>query len=268
MINLALIFDNFRFIDFFDIFVVSFILYQFFKILHGTRAVRIFVGLSALTSLYWISLSMELYSLNWLLKHFFDYFFVILIILFQEQIRSALASFGRANIFLKKGYDLYSYQIEEVVSACGALSRDKTGALIVFERYQGLYNFSQTGTKLDCKIHSDILYSLFQVTSPLHDGAVILFQDRIQAAGCFLPLSKNLDLDRSLGTRHRAALGVSEVSDAIIVIVSEETGKMSICVGGSFTACVSENQLREKLRTVLLIQNRKENKIILRESNS
>ena len=257
LFNLANVFENFRTTDLFDIFVVSFILYQFFSILHGTRAVRILVGVFAMTTLYWVSLSFELYSLNWVLKHFFDYFFVILIILFQEEIRTALASFGRTNFFFQKGSDYYSEQIEEVVAACSALSREKTGGLIVFERVQGLLNFSLTGTKLDSKIHSDILYSLFQSSSPLHDGAVILFQDRIQAAGCFLPLSKNIELDRQFGTRHRAALGISEVSDAVVVIVSEETGKMNICVNGEFISCLTETQLRKNLRLSLFSKKRK-----------
>ncbi len=248
MINIFSLFESFKLADSIDILVVSFILYRFFFIIQGTRAVQVLVGIATFTTLYWFSITFELYSLNWLLKNFFDYFFVVLVILFQEQIRSALAMFGQAKLFGKRKQDYYNKQIEEVVTACSALSRERTGALIVFERNHGLLNYSSTGTKLDCKIHSDILYSIFQVNSPLHDGAVILFQDRLQAAGCFLPLSKNIEIDRHFGTRHRAALGISEVSDALVAIVSEESGKMSICFNGRFLECADEKALRKLLR--------------------
>jgi diadenylate cyclase len=135
------------------------------------------------------------------------------------------------------------------------LSRERTGALIVFEKMHGLLNYSSTGTRLESRIHSDIMYSIFQPNSPLHDGAIILYQDRIQAAGCFLPLSKNIELDRHFGTRHRAALGISEVSDALVAIVSEETGKMSICVNGKFVECENEKDLRKQLRVNLYSSN-------------
>lgn len=248
MDNIIGLFENFNISDLVDILVVAIILYRFFFIIQGTRSVQVLVGTAAITTLYWFSLSFELYSLNWLLKHFFDYFFIILIIIFQEQIRAALAVLGQARFMGRKKQDLYNNQIEEVVTACSALSRERTGGLIVFERYHGLLNYSTTGTKLDSRIHSDIIYSIFQTTSPLHDGAVILFQDRIQAAGCFLPLSKNIELDRHLGTRHRAAMGVSEVSDALVVIVSEETGRISICFNGNFIECDDEKELRKQLR--------------------
>jgi diadenylate cyclase len=245
-------FENFTFNDLFDILIVAFIVYRFLLIVQGTRAVQMLVGIAALATLYWGSLSYELYSLNWLLNHFFDYFFVILIILFQEQIRAALVSFGEARIFGKKKGALYDEQIEEVVAACSALSRERTGALIVFEKNHGLLNYSLTGTRLDAKIHSDILYSIFQSNSPLHDGAVIIFANRIQSAGCFLPLSKNVEIDRHLGTRHRAAIGISEVSDAVVIIVSEETGRMSITHDGKFYAMETETELRKNLRKLLL----------------
>lgn len=248
MNNLFSLFENFKLSDSIDIFIVSIILYRFFSIIQGTRAVQVLVGTATITTLYWFSLTFELYSLNWVLKNFFDSFFIILIILFQEQIRAALAMVGQTRFFGKKKQDVYNGQIEEVVTACSALSREKTGALIVFERVHGLLNYSSTGTKLESRIHSDILYSLFQVNSPLHDGAVILYMDRIQAAGCFLPLSKNIEIDRHFGTRHRAALGISEVSDAIVVIVSEESGKMSICFNGNFIECDDEKELRKQLR--------------------
>ncbi|MBD64299.1 MAG: TIGR00159 family protein [Halobacteriovoraceae bacterium] len=242
------LFENFTLTDSLDIIIVAIILYQFFTIIQGTRAVQVLVGTAAIATLYWFSLSMELYSLNWLLQHFFDYFFVIVIILFQEQIRSALAIFGNAGVFTRKKNQYYDTQIEEMISACMALRREKTGALIVIERNHGLLNYSATGTRMDSKIHSDLLYTIFQPSSPLHDGAVIIYQNRIQSAGCFLPLSKNIDLDRHIGTRHRAALGISEVSDALVLVVSEESGKISLCINGRFIHCEDESTLRAQLR--------------------
>lgn len=251
MENFTSLFTNFNVNDAADIFIVAIVLYRFFVIIQGTRSVQVLVGTAAITTLYWFSLNFELYSLNWLLQNFFDNFFIILIIIFQEQIRSALAVFGQARVWGKKKKNYYDMQIEEVVASASALSREKTGALIVFERNYGLLNYASTGTKLDCKIHSDLIYTIFQNNSPMHDGAIIIFNNRIQAAGCFLPLSKNVELDRQYGTRHRAAMGISEVSDAVVIIVSEETGAMSICVDGRFKVCDSEQELRRRLRTNL-----------------
>ncbi len=251
MENILSLFENFKPTDMVDILMVSFILYQFFSIIQGTRAVQVLVGTAAITTLYWFSLTFELYGIHWLLKHFFDYFFVILIILFQDQIRAALALLGNTRTIGKKNRDVYHNQIEEVVMACSALSKKKKGALIVFERFHGLLNYSSTGTRLNSLIHADILFALFQSDSPLHDGAVILYQNKIQSAGCFLPLAKGVELDRHYGTRHRAALGVSEVSDAVVVIISEETGKMSLCYNGKFISCENEKELRKQLRFLL-----------------
>lgn len=255
MENLLFLFENFTLIDSLDIIVVAFIFYQFFSIVQGTRAVQVLVGTAAIATLYWFSLTMELYSLNWLLQHFFDYFILILIIIFQEQIRAALALFGNASLFTRKKKHYYDSQIEEIIAACMALSREKTGALLVLERNHGLLNYAATGTKLNSNIHSDILYTIFQTASPLHDGAVILYQNRIQAAGCFLPLSKNIDLDRQFGTRHRAALGISELSDALVLVVSEETGNISLCANGKFIHCENESLLRNQMRKELYATN-------------
>lgn len=245
--------------DVLDMGIVSYIIYHFLFNVQGTRAVQMLVGILTMGTLYWISLSYELYSLNWILNHFFEYFFIILIILFQDQIRNALVSFGDTRIFEKRKKTIYDEQVEEVVAACHALSSERTGALIVFEKNHGLLNYSLTGTRLNANVHSDLLYSLFQNNSPLHDGAVIIFDNKIQSAGCFLPLSKNVEIDKHLGTRHRAALGISEVSDAVVVIVSEETGKINICVGGKFIRTNTESELRAKLLKLLKMETMPEN---------
>jgi diadenylate cyclase len=206
----------------------------------------------ALAVVWWMSQFYELYSLSWILQNFFDYLFIILIVLFQDQIRSALVSISSTRIVGRSGRNNFDQQIEEVVAASSALSRERTGALIVFEKNHGLLNYSSSGTRLDSRIHSDIIYSIFQTKSPLHDGAIIIYNGVIQAAGCFLPLSKNVEIDRHYGTRHRAALGITEVSDAVVVTVSEETGRINICYNGVFHFMENEVELRKNLRKFLL----------------
>lgn len=243
---------NFKISDIFDILIVAVIIYRFLLILQGTRAVQMLMGLGGLGLLFWMSLRYKFYSLSWLLDQFFEYSFLILIILFQDSIRTALVTIGGTKILAKSGDKTDIEIIEEVVQACGALSREKTGALIVFEKNNGLLNYAKTGTRLDCKIHSDIIFTIFQSNSPLHDGAIIIFDGKIQAAGCFLPLSKNVELDRHFGTRHRAALGITEVSDAVVVTISEESGNVNICFNKSFHRVQSEEDLRKSLRKFLI----------------
>ena len=193
--------------DFMDIFTVSIVIYNILRIIRGTRAVQMLFGLLAIFILFWVSAVYELYSLNWILDNFFQSFFVIFIILFQEQIRSALVSFGNARWWGRKDLNLQDSVVEEIVSAVGALSREKTGAIIVFQRRNGLLNYAQTGTLIEGKVHSDLLYSIFQHISPLHDGAVLIVDNMIQAAGVFLPLSKNVEIDRHLGNSSSCCLG-------------------------------------------------------------
>lgn len=252
MQHLGILLSNFRLIDLLDIAAVSFIVYRFLVIVQGTRAYQMLFGIVALALLFWISQFYELYSLSWILQNFFDYLFIIIIVLFQDQIRSALVSISSAKIIGKNGNTKFDQQIEEVVAACTALSRERTGALIVFEKNHGLLNYSSSGTRLDCRVHSDIIYSIFQTNSPLHDGAIIIFSGIIQSAGCFLPLSKNVEIDRHYGTRHRAALGITEISDAVVVTVSEETGRINICYNGVFHYMENEDLLRKYLRKFLL----------------
>jgi diadenylate cyclase len=248
--------QNLRLIDLFDVFLVSLIIYRLLLIVQGTRAVQMLIGLGAMGLLWWGANTYELHALNWILQLFFDYLFILVIVLFQDQIKSALASFGGTKILGKTSKSRLDQHIEEVVVAAFRLAKEKTGALIVFEKNHGLLNYSLTGTRLDSRIHADVLYTLFQGKSPLHDGAVIIYDDKIQSAGCFLPLSKSIELDRQFGTRHRAALGVSEVSDAVVVVVSEETGKILVCHEGIFDKVIDENDLRKRLREKLLLSNK------------
>jgi diadenylate cyclase len=248
--------QNIRALDLLDILAVSFIIYRILLIVQGTRAVQMLIGFGAMALLWWVSNNYELYALSWLLQLFFDYLFILIIVLFQDQIKSALVSFGGARIIGKNAKGKLDQQIEEVVIACYRLAKERTGALIVFEKNHGLLNYSLTGTKLDSRVHCDVLYALFQARSPLHDGAVIIYDGKIQSAGCFLPLSKSGELDRHFGTRHRAALGVTEVSDAVVVVVSEETGKVQICHEGIFVGASDENTLRKVLREKILTRDK------------
>ncbi|MDD0853209.1 diadenylate cyclase CdaA [Halobacteriovorax sp. GB3] len=237
--------------DFVDVFLVAVLLYQILRIVHGTRALQMLMGIVILVGFFFAAQYYKFYSLNWILRHFFDSFFLIFIILFQDQIRSALASVGTG----KKFFGFFQrpeaeLDIEEIIEVTSAMSRKRIGALIVFERKNGLYDYIATGTKMESHIHSDILYSIFQTKSPLHDGAVIIRGNKIAAAGCFLPLSKNVEIDRHLGTRHRAALGISEVTDAIVVTASEETGRISLCVKGVFYPCENEGHLRQYMKHI------------------
>lgn len=244
-------FSHLNFKDLIDILIVTILIYQLLLIVRGTKAAQMIVGLGVLFCLFWLGITFKLYSLNWVLAHFFDSFFIIVVVLFQDQFRSALASVGtRRNLITVFAKDEYDFEIDEVVEACGALSREKIGALIVIERTHGLLNFVNTGTRLDSRIHSDIIYSIFESSSSLHDGAIIIQNGKISAAGCFLPLSKNFDIERHLGTRHRAALGLTEVTDALVVTVSEETGKINICVEGIFYLCRTEKELGQYLRHI------------------
>lgn len=235
--------------DFIDMGIVALMIYQVLKIVHGTRAVQILIGMVLLSGIYALGINYNLYTLNWILDHFFDYFFIIFIILFQDQLRAALATVGTGRkMFSFFDRSPVGFDIEEIVRSVSVMSKERIGGLIVLERKNGLQNYIETGTALDCEVHSDLIYSIFTVTSPLHDGAIIVRNDRIAAAACFLPLSKNVDIDRHYGTRHRAALGISEVSDAVVITVSEETGRISICIDGVFYNCGDDNILRQYVK--------------------
>ena len=254
MQTLEILWSYFKTKDVFDVIVVSFLFYQLLLIIKVTRAAQMLFGIGALLALFWIAVSFRLYALNWVLSHFFDSFFIILVILFQDQIRSALARFGAGRQifnFGRKSIAADLIDLEEVIEACEACSKEQIGALIIIEKDQGLMNFIATGTKLDAEIHSDIIYALFQSRSALHDGAVIISRGKIAAAGCFLPLSKNVEIERHMGTRHRAAIGLSEVTDAISIVVSEETGRISISHDGKLVSCQNANELRKTIEKMM-----------------
>ena len=246
------LFELITFKDLIDISAVAILLYQILLIVKGTRAVQMLFGVAGLAIVFWLSLSYKLHTLHWILDNFFDSFFVIFIILFQDQIRVALASFGSGRkVFSGMRRSDAPSPVEEMVEVSMTNSKKRIGGLIVIERINGLRNYVLTGTPLNSNIHCDLIFAIFQSTSPLHDGAIIVQKSKLLAAGCFLPLSKNVDIDRHLGTRHRAALGISEATDAIAIVVSEETGLVSVAEKGRFHQVNSKVELSTLLKRLL-----------------
>jgi diadenylate cyclase len=242
--------------DVIDILLVAILIYEFLKLIRGTRAVQMAVGSGLIVLLFFASTLMPLQTVNWLIRNMVGYVVFAAIVLFQSDIRRALAHFGRARFFraLSKP-DTDAETIEEVVVAVKFLATRRQGAIFVLEREIGLRNYIESGIPLDAEVTYDLLVSIFQPTAPLHDGAVIVQEGRIAAASCFLPLTVQPMLSRELGTRHRAAIGLTEENDAVAVVVSEETGQISIALDGGIERGLTPDQLRARLRT-LVVQRR------------
>ncbi len=238
---------SFRQEDLLDVGIVAFIIYRCLNLIRGTRAVQMVIGLAVLSGAYFLSNQLELYTSHWLLSNFFDYFIFIIIVLFQDDLRRALTKIGKNPFLWTVESENQIEMVDEVARAATQLARDRIGALIVIERDTGLKNFMDTGSRVDGRVRAELLYSIFLVDGPLHDGAVMIIGDRLVAAGCFLPLSKNPDIDKKYGTRHRAAIGLTEETDAIVVLVSEEAGEAHIVQAGRIIRNLSETQIRETL---------------------
>ncbi len=240
-----------RWIDFVDIAIVALIVYRALLLIRGTRAMQMLTGLGILGIAFFLSSTFELFTTHWLLSYFFDYLILIVIVLFQDDLRRALTHVGKNPFFSGASAEEEREMIDEVAKAANRLARERIGALMVIERETGLKNFIDTGSKLDSRVRSELLYSIFVPSSPIHDGAVIINGGRIAAAGCFLPLSKDPNIDRRYGTRHRAAIGLSEDTDAIVVLVSEEAGECHLVKSGRITMNLSEEELRQSLAALL-----------------
>lgn len=228
-----------------DILVVAFLVYQVLMVVRGTRAGHILIGIGFMVLLYAVAVWTGLEALRSLLSFIVPYLGLAIIVLFQSEIRRALANIGRKGWW---GASLRSSEsIHEIVLAAEQLSEQKTGALIVLEGEIGLRTFVESGVPLEARISRDLLLSIFQPGLPLHDGAVIVQKDRIAAAACFLPLSTNPALSRSLGTRHRAGIGITEETDCLAIIVSEETGRISVAAAGELTTGIEAPALHERI---------------------
>lgn len=233
-----------------DILLVAAIIYQFLVLIRGTRAVPMLVGVVLLALGFYFARIGELSALNWLISTLLPYVVFALIVVFQPEIRNALADLG-SLVSLRNSSASQAGAYDDIVLATNLFSQNQTGALVVIEREIGLRTFIESGVPLDARMTYELLATLFRPSGPLHDGAVIVRKDRIAAAACFLPLSMNPVLSIQMGTRHRAGIGITEETDAVAVIVSEETGSISLAVGGEIERDISIERLRERLSTLL-----------------
>jgi diadenylate cyclase len=238
-------------VDGLDIALAAWLIYRLILLLKGTLALRALIGLAILLFGYVASQFAGLRTINWLLNNFLGSLIVVLVIVFQHDIRRALFSFSRDRSGADHAKDEAHEVTEELALAAETLAKKKIGALIVIERGMTLNHFLEVGTEIDAKVTSELISSIFLPYSPIHDGAVIIQRGKLTKAGCFLPLTQNPEISKALGTRHRAAIGLTEVVDAVVLVVSEETGKISVAVGGRITRDLEPGTLRKVLKRLL-----------------
>lgn len=250
------VFAKFNVLDVIDILIVAFILYRLLMLIRGTRAVQLLKGVIVILLATAVSSLLHLTALNWLLNKIITLGLFAIPVVFQPELRRALESLGRGGFFSVSFTSANAEDLRtmaaEVVKCSLVLSKMQIGALLVIERTTGLLEYLETGTMIDGKVSSELLINTFVPNTPLHDGAVIIRGNKVMAAGCFLPLTENRNLDKQLGTRHRAAIGVTEQSDSVAVVVSEETGNISLAVDGVLTQDLNEPALRELLEGLLI----------------
>ena len=246
--------ETFRFLDFIDIMTVAVAIYFVYKQLKDTRAVSLLKGLLVLAFINVVSHTLNLYVISWILQQGMTVLLFALPVVFQPELRRALEQLGRGRIF-NRAQNVSEAEmdsaINEVMAAARVMSREHTGALMVFEREVGLGDYIDTGILVDAKLSRELIKNIFVPSTPLHDGAMIIRNGRIMAAGCLLPLTEDRTLSTELGTRHRAAIGLSEQADCVVVVVSEETGKISYTYGGHIYRHLPEDQIKEALRTFM-----------------
>ena len=233
--------------DLIDIALVAIVAYNLLLLIRGTRAVQALLGILAMAGVYYVASAFELAALGSMLEKIFIALPVVIVVLFQQEIRRALSSFGRNPLLGLGAHEEAATAINDIVLAASGLSSERIGALIVVQRLQGLRNYVESGIVLDAKVSYDLLTNVFNPETPLHDGAVIIQGDRVAAAACFLPLTQKANLSKEFGTRHRAALGITEETDALAVVVSEETGRVSIAIGGKLIRDFDAKNLRNTL---------------------
>jgi len=245
------ILQQFSFTAAIDIIVIAVIIYYLLLLIRGTRAAQMLIGIIVVAALFLLSSVAPLTTLNWVLNKFYSSFIIILVILFQDDIRHMLSrvgkrSFGQANDVLSSGQIL-----DEITRAAMSLAGKRMGGLMVIERSIILTRYVEVGVPVDGRVTKELLVSIFHPSSPIHDGAVIIQRGRVAAAGCFLPLTRDENLDPNMGTRHRAAIGISQETDAIVVAVSEETGWVSLVVEGEVTRKLDAKDLKQRLLDLL-----------------
>ncbi len=242
--------SNFRVQDAIDIAIIAFVIYRIIDLIRGTRAAQMLIGLTVVFLTYLSSQYFSLYTLNWILDNFLSSILLVIVVIFQDDIRRALTQVGTRPFFGAEPR-LHGQDVEEIVRAAVSLASKRIGALIVLPRDVGLNQYIEVGTSLDAKVSKELITSIFLPTSPIHDGALIIQHGRIIAAGCFLPLTTNPHVSKTLGTRHRAAIGLTEETDAIVVVISEEEGAISLVREGRITRDLDAGTLRTTLQKLL-----------------
>ena len=246
-------FSYLRWQDIVDILVVAFVIDQLISIIRGTRSLQMVVGLGILTLVYFLATALDLAALKWVMQTFLSSILLIVIIVFQQDIRNALTRVGKSP-FLKQT-DVAEKELEEIIRSLFYLAKRRIGALIVIERETGLGDFIESGFNLDARLSRELLISIFMPVSPLHDGAVIISKGRVKHAGCILPLTQNPYINKRYGTRHRAAIGLTEETDAVVMVVSEETQEISLVRHGALTTIEDEISLTKSLRAIFIVDN-------------
>lgn len=254
------------FADIIDILIVAYIIYRLMKVLRGTSSERLVKGIVILGAVLLFANAFHFITIAYLLQIVFLYGGFVLIVIFQPELRRMLEQIGKGNLsqilIAKADPDTVEAAIHAVSVACADMSKTKTGALIVFERTEKLGEILNTGTKVNAETTVELVKNIFYPKSPLHDGAMIIREGRIYAAACVLPLSGSTNISRDLGTRHRAAIGMSESSDSVLVVVSEETGAISVAIGGMLKRNLSKEVLEKVLSTELMTEGKTENKAV------
>ena len=245
---------QFWFLDLFDIVLVAMLFYRLLILVKGTRSAQMYVGLLVIVLVGIAAREFDLIAVKWIVDSLKTVWLIAFVILFQPELRHALAQFGRTRYFRSFVRSDSFGVLGEIVRGAESLAERRQGALIVIERNVGLRNFIETGTRIDAKVSAELLVTLFSPGSPLHDGAIMLREDSIVAAGCILPLSSNPRISAALGTRHRAALGLSEETDAAVIVVSEQTGAISVCYRGAMKHRLNEGELRSELSRIFRIR--------------
>lgn len=247
-----------RWQDWADILVVAFVTYRILLMIKGTRAVQMLLGLAFIAGIYIISQKSELIMTQWVLNNIMNSLILVIVVLFQNDIRRALTSVGKTPFFGERDKEKVEevLTLEEITKAATTLAEKKTGALIVLEKETGLKDYVEGGIELDAKVTKELLISIFSPLTPIHDGAVIIQHNRLKAAGCFLPLSMDSNISKSLGTRHRAAVEISLETDAVVIVVSEETGRISIVSAGKIIRNLDSDGIWELLKKHFLTRKR------------
>ena len=253
-----------------DILIVTFIVYKVIQFMHQTRAEQLIKGIIVFVIVYFIAELLQLNAVKWIISIVSANFLVVIVVLFQPELRAILEKIGRSGISAltipktSQDNDEIVETIDKVCNAADSMHRTKTGSLIILERKTMLNEIVQTGTVIDSTVSTNLINNIFFKNSPLHDGAMIIRNNRICAASCILPLTQNIDVDSSLGTRHRAAIGLSEISDAIVIVVSEETGNISMALGGKLRRNYTKELLKTELSNLLVekSENQTENKFL------